>query len=117
MDRQPTSGLNKALLGVGLGQIKTFVEYRCPRAGLLFAGVDPAGTSIECPKCHHKDKRNRISQSDFECVGCHHTEHADVVGGTNVRDRAFEKITEISPGTSLKNARLAARKGQPKVSV
>jgi putative transposase len=111
------SGLNKALLGVGLGQIKTFVEYRCPRAGLIFAAVNPAGTSIECPKCHHKDKRNRISQSDFQCVGCHHMEHADVVGGTNVRDRAFEKITEISPGTSLKNARLAARKGQPKVSV
>jgi hypothetical protein len=32
----------------------------------------------------------------------------------NIRDRAFKKITEISPGTSLKNARPSkARKGQP----
>ena len=86
--------------------------------GLLFIPVGPAGTSSECPECHHKDKRNRLSQSDFECVRCHHVEHADVVGGTNVRDRAFKKITEISPGTSLKNARPSkARKGQPVVLV
>jgi putative transposase len=108
------SGLSRSLLGRALGQIETFVEYRCRRVGLIFAQVAPAGTSTECPECHHKDKRNRLSQADFECVRCHHTEHADVVGGTNVRDRAFQKITEISPGTSLKNARLSkARKGQP----
>jgi hypothetical protein len=29
----------------------------------------------------------------------------------------LQKITEISPGTSLKNARLTARKGQPEVHV
>jgi putative transposase len=96
------SGLTRSLLGRGLGQIKTFVEYRCQRVGLIFIQVDPAGTSTECTECHHKDKRNRVSQSDFECVRCHHIEHADVVGGTNTRDRAFKKITEISPGTSLK---------------
>jgi len=108
------SGLNRSLLGRSLGQIKTFVEYRCRLVGLLFIPVAPAGTSIECPECHHKDGRNRLTQADFECVRCHHIEHADVLGGANVRDRAFQKITEISPGTSLKNARLSkARKGQP----
>ena len=112
------SGLNRSLLGRALGQIKTFVEYRCRRVGLLFIGVDPAGTSTQCPHCHHREKRNRLTQADFECVRCHHIEHADVVGGTNVRDRAFKKITEISPGTSLKNARPSkARKGQPVVLV
>jgi hypothetical protein len=47
------------------------------------------------------------------------TEHADVAGGINVRDRAFRKITEISPGTSFKNARAfkSPRKGQPVVLV
>jgi len=109
------SGLNRSLLGRGLGQIKTFVEYRCRRVGMIFIQVDPAGTSIECPQCHHRDKRNRLSQSDFECARCRHTEHADVIGGVNIRDRAFQKITEISPGTSLKNARplKSPRKGQP----
>jgi putative transposase len=112
------SGVNRSLLGCGLGQIKTFVKYRCRRVGLIFIQVDPAGTSTQCPECHHEDKHNRLSQSDFECVRCHHVEHADVVGGTNVRDRAFKKITEISPGTSLKNARPSkARKGQPVVLV
>jgi putative transposase len=113
------SGLNRSLLCRSLGQIKTFVEYRCRRIGLLLVPVSPAGTSTECPQCHHKDNRNRLSQADFECVRCHHTEHADVVGGINVRDRAFKKITEISPGTSLKNARAftSPRKGQPVVLV
>jgi transposase len=83
------SGLSRSLLGRSLGQIKTFVEYRCRRIGLLFIPVGPADTSSECPECHHEDKRNRLSQSDFECVRCHHAEHADVAGGTNVRDRAF----------------------------
>ena len=112
----PKSGLNRSLLGRSLGQIKTFVEYRCRRVGLLFIGVDPAGTSTQCPHCHHREKRNRLTQADFECVRCHHIQHADVVGGTNVRDRAFKKITEISPGTSFKNARAfpkVPRKGQP----
>ena len=102
-------GLSRSLLGRALGQIKTFVEYRCRRVGLLFIGVDPAGTSTQCPHCHHRDKRNRLTQADFECVRCRHTEHADVIGSVNIRDRAFKKITEISPGTSLKNARAFKR--------
>ena len=113
--RRQRADWNRSLLGRSLGQIETFVEYRCRRVGLFFIPVAPAGTSTECPECHHKDKRNGLSQAHFECVRCHHIEHADVVGGANVGDRAFQKITEISPGTSLKNARLLKkpRKGQP----
>ena len=88
------------------------------RAGLMFVAVEPAGTSTECTACHHKDARNRVSQADFCCVRCGHREHADRLGGSNVQARTFQKITEISPGTSLKNARRTkARKGQPVVLV
>ena len=107
------TGLNRVLLGRNLGTIKEFVQYKCRRAGLLFVQVDPAGTSIQCTACQHKDPGNRLSQADFRCVRCGHQEHADVIGGTNVQLKAFQKITEISPGTSLKNARLSqTRKGQ-----
>jgi putative transposase len=107
------TGLNRALLGRNLGTIKEFVQYKCRRAGLLFVQVDPAETSIQCTACQHKDPGNRLSQADFRCVRCGHQEHADVIGGTNVQLKAFQKITEISPGTSLKNARLSqTRKGQ-----
>jgi putative transposase len=104
------SGLNKSMLGRGLGRIKTFVEYRCQRAGLVFVEVDPCHTSTQCPACHHRDKANRVTQEDFQCTSCGYKEHADVVGSINVRNRAFQKITDISPGTSLKNARPNARK-------
>jgi putative transposase len=106
------SGLNRALLGRNLGRIKAFADYKCRRLGLQFVQVDPAGTSLQCTACQHQDPRNRLSQADFCCVRCGHQEHADVVGGTNVQFKAFQKITEISPETSLKNARPAkARKG------
>ena len=111
------TGLNRALLGRNLGRIKEFTQYKSRRAGLMFVEVEPAGTSTECTACHHKDARNRLSQADFRCVRCGHREHADRLGGSNVQARTFQKITEISPGTSLQNARRNARKGQPVVLV
>ena len=41
----------------------------------------------------------------------------DVLGGINVARKTFQKITEISPETSLKNARPPARKGRPPKAV
>ena len=112
------TGLNGALLGRNLGRIKEFTRYKCRRAGLMFVEVEPAGTSTECTACHHKDARNRVSHAAFCCVRCGSREHADRLGGSNVQARTFQKITEISPGTSLKNARRTkARKGQPVVFV
>jgi putative transposase len=111
------TGLNKALLGRNLGKIKEFTEYKCRRVGLLFVEAEPSCTSTECTNCHHKDKRSRVSQADFCCVRCRHQEHADVLGASNVQVKTFEKITEISPGTSIKNARTSTRKGQPRKAV
>jgi putative transposase len=111
------TGLNKSLLSRNLGKIKDFTEYKSARVGLLFVEVSPAGTSTECPVCHHKDPRSRISQGDFCCVRCGHREHADVLGGINVVRKTFQKITEISPETSIKNARPPARKGRPPKTV
>jgi hypothetical protein len=111
------TGLTKSLLSRNLGKIKAFTKYKCGRVGLLFVEVSPAGTSTECPACHHKDPRSRISQADFCCVRCGHREHADVLGGINVARKTFQKITEISPETSIKNARPPARKGRPPKAV
>ena len=54
------------------------LQYKCRRPGLMFVQVDPAGTSLQCTACQHKDPRNRLSQADFCCVRCGHQEHADL---------------------------------------
>ena len=39
---------------------------------------------ITCPKCNHRDKRNRISQEQFSCLSCGYSNNADFVGAKNV---------------------------------
>jgi putative transposase len=73
------SGLNKALLSVSLGQIKTFVQYRCARHGLRFIDVAVRHSSQECPKCHYIDATNRQNQAEFCCQSCGYANHADLV--------------------------------------
>ena len=48
--------------------------------------VDPRGTSITCPHCQTRDKRNRPTQAIFKCINesCGFKANADVVGALNV---------------------------------
>jgi ribosomal protein L37AE/L43A len=48
-------------------------------------------SSQECPLCHHVHALNRVSRSLFICQECGFTEHADVVGAMNVKNRAVVK--------------------------
>lgn len=49
--------------------------------------VEPRNTSIECPKCHCIDKRNRRGES-FQCVQCGHAGDADLnIAPLNILDR------------------------------
>jgi ribosomal protein L37AE/L43A len=48
-------------------------------------------SSQECPLCHHVHASNRVSRSLFICQVCEFTEHADVVGAMNVKNRAVVK--------------------------
>jgi IS605 OrfB family transposase len=69
-------------------QLRSFVGYKSVVAGVPVVLVDPRNTSRECPICHHIDKRNRKSQSEFRCVACDYAANADWVGARNIAARA-----------------------------
>lgn len=92
-------------------QLRTFITYKSELLGVPRKLVDPRNTSRQCPECGHIDKRNRKSQAVFLCVECGHQEHADVVGGKNIRWKALRAVVNqpivanddgvVNPGVQL----------------
>ena len=52
----------------------------------MVIAVDPRGTSITCPHCRTRDKRNRPTQAIFKYINesCNYESNADVMGALNV---------------------------------
>lgn len=61
-------------------QLRTFVEYKARRAGVLILAVNPAYTSKMCSECLHMGVR---SGELFRCDNCGHKDHADVNAAVN----------------------------------
>jgi len=76
-------------------QLRSFVAYKAVRDGIPVVLVEAAYTSQECSVCHHIDRRNRKSQSEFVCLRCGHVDHADCNGAKNVRNRASLNRPEV----------------------
>lgn len=92
-------GLNRAILGVGLGQFEQFLSYKMAMANKPLFKVSPHHTSQECANCGHTHPSNRISQSDFKCVSCGHLDNADHNAALVIRKRAVNLI--MNSGTEL----------------
>lgn len=69
-------------------QLRSFIEYKAKRAGIVVIPVDPRNTSRTCPCCGHVDKANRRTQSKFLCVDCGYSGLADHIAAVNIRSRA-----------------------------
>lgn len=63
------------------------VQELAELTGVTVVEVWPAGTSITCPVCQHRDKKNRSGIS-FRCISCGHRAHADLVAAGAIADRA-----------------------------
>jgi putative transposase len=77
------------------GQLRSFIEYKAKRAGVVVLFVDPRNTSRECPECGHVSKSNRPSQAAFECVACGRAGHADSIAATNIAGRAVVMLPDV----------------------
>jgi putative transposase len=71
------SGLNRAMLDAGLGQLATLIGEKAAWAARTVIGVDAKYTSQTCAACGHVAKESR-ERAHFTCVACHHRDHADV---------------------------------------
>lgn len=78
------AGLNRSISDAGWGVFLGILACKAESAGRVVVPVNPRNTSRTCPDCGHITKENRPAQDKFRCVECSFTEHADVVGATNV---------------------------------
>jgi putative transposase len=88
------SGLNRALLDAGFGQIARLIAEKAESAARTIIHVDPRYTSQTCSKCDHVASENRHGIG-FLCVACGHTEHADVNAAKNIL-----KLAQKEPSAS-----------------
>ena len=58
-------------------QVLSRIQMLCEENRVTFRSVLPFNTSIECSKCGHIEKGNRLSQELFTCQRCGYTDNAD----------------------------------------
>jgi len=78
------SGLNRAILRQGWGELGRQLEYKQLWRGGSVEYQSEAYSSQDCPKCSHRSPLNRRAQDTFECISpdCDFKANADDVSST-----------------------------------
>ena len=92
------SGLNRALLGVGLYEPERQLAYKAARYGCRVVFVPAAYSSQACSACDHVDAASRASQRRFCCAKRGHAEHADTNAAKVLLKRYEEMNTRRTGG-------------------
>ena len=58
-------------------QVLSRIQMLSEENRVTFRSVSPFNTSIECSKCGHIEKGNRLSQESFVCQNCGYSDNAD----------------------------------------
>ena len=95
------SGLNKAILDQGWGELKRQLGYKQSWRGGLLVLVPPQHTSQKCSKCGYVDSDNRPSQAVFQCQACGHTENADTNAAKNILREGLSRLACPKKGAAL----------------
>lgn len=86
------SGLNRAILDKGWGEMRRQLTYKLSWAGGRLIEVDPRNTSRTCGCCNHVDAASRIDRDRFMCRSCGHQEHADINAARVIRQRGLRAL-------------------------
>jgi putative transposase len=108
------SGLNKAILDQGWSMFVGMLQYKQAELGGVVLKVPPHYTSQTCPCCHHVDKENRQTQSEFVCVECGYAENADVVGAKNVLRAGHAQLACVVSGAVMPPSTRTPRNRNPR---
>ncbi|CAH1692169.1 transposase [Hyphomicrobiales bacterium] len=103
------AGLNRSLLDIAPGMIRSMLAYKAPWYGSALIAVDPAYTSQECSSCRTVDAKSRISRSQFVCTNCGLIENADVNAAKSILARGLGS-TGGHPGMACESSRAGGRK-------
>ena len=90
--RERGNRLNRAmrteLNSWAFAQLKSFLVYKCRRAGVPIIEIDARYSSQQCSRCAHTERANRPSQADFCCCHCCFQDYADVNAAKVLEARA-----------------------------
>lgn len=84
------SGLNRAILESGWGELKRQLGYKCAWYGSRAIKVPPAYSSQECSQCGYTAAANRPTQALFRCGQCGYEANADHNAAQVVLKRGLE---------------------------
>ena len=124
--RQKT-GLNRSLLDVGIGNLKSLIEYKVTEAGGFYIEVPTKKLkpSQTCPNCGHQ-KKKELSERVHSCEKCSYTCDRDVAAakvmlqyarGQELSSSDVESLTSVSCGSMRKVGALKRRKLVPNASL
>ena len=100
------AGLNRAILNVGWGELRTLLTYKLRERNKFLAVVPPHFSSQECAACGHVDAGNRLTQSQFRCLHCGHTDNADLNASKVIKKRF---LSGLRKGTLLPKSKAPRR--------
>lgn len=117
--KRQKSGLNRSLLDVGIGNLKSMIEYKVTEAGGFYVEIPTRKVkpSQTCPNCGHQ-KKKALSERIHSCEKCLYTCDRDVAAAIVILNYArgqelppldSESLTSVSCG-SMRQVR--AKKSQ-----
>ena len=103
------SGLNRAILDKGWGEVRRQLNYKAAWAGKQVLEISPVNTSRTCPECGHVSADNRRSQAVFDCTSCGYLGNADQIAAFNIKQRGLAMLglppATVPPVTPPKDVR------------
>jgi putative transposase len=106
------SGLNKAILDQGWGELTRQISYKQYWRGGVLVLVPPQYTSQQCSECGHVDTDNRPSQAVFRCQVCGHTENADTNAAKNILREGLSRLACPEKGAAFIEHRETVQSGR-----
>lgn len=97
--RKSKSGLNRAMLDNGLGQLVGMIETKAKVADRIVVKVDPKFTSQECPHCGHIEKKANKKNRHVTCENCGASFHRDTSAAEIIKRRGIARLdgSDIEP--------------------
>lgn len=83
-DMVKNKNLSKQIMDCGWSMFKGMLSYKT-----TVIAINPAYTSQTCHECKAKDKKSRISQSEYVCTICGHVSNADVNAAKNIKEKGI----------------------------
>jgi putative transposase len=120
--KRQKSGLNRSLLDVGIGNLKSLIEYKVTEAGGFYVEIPTRKVkpSQTCPNCGHQKKKT-LAEREHHCQKCGYRCDRDVAAAMVIlnyaRGQELSSLDVESPSSTLCGSmrQLGAKKRQKPV--